>query len=167
MVQAVIGSSSLVFEPTPASVSRVDRSHFYVVAWAVHPDLISAEVSGVLPKPKVPFVEGEPPLFPWASKIIHSKRDTLQYGVLVHVLEVHDFTPLADSDDATSSDSSDSSGDGIPKSTHSSLQPWPHICRLAGPVDDRGRPLPPLPQHGGGATWPALASSSSPFMSCF
>jgi hypothetical protein len=71
MVQAVIGSSSLVFEPTPASVSRVDRSHFYVVAWAVHPDLISAEVSGVLPKPKVPFVEGEPPLFPWASKIIH------------------------------------------------------------------------------------------------
>jgi hypothetical protein len=131
----VIGSSSLVFEPAPTSVSRVDGSRFYVIAWAVHPNLISAEVSSVLPKPKVPFVEGEPPLFLQASEIIHSKWDTLQYKVLVHILEVHNFTPPVDSNDdnppTPSSNSSDSGGDEIPGSMHSSLQPWPRIYHLA------------------------------------
>jgi hypothetical protein len=64
-----------------------------------HPDLIPIEVGGMLPEPEVPFVEGEPPLFLQASEIIHSKRDTLQYRVLLHILEVHNFSPPRDSDD--------------------------------------------------------------------
>jgi hypothetical protein len=76
-VQALIGSSSLVFEPALASLSEVDQSQLYVMAWAVHSDLIPVEVGGVLPEPEEPFIEGEPPLFLQASEIIHSKRDTL------------------------------------------------------------------------------------------
>jgi hypothetical protein len=76
-VQAIIGSSGLMFEPAPVLVSGVDRSHFYVVAWVVHLDLIPVEVGGILPEPEEPFVEGEPPLFLRASEIIHAKKDTL------------------------------------------------------------------------------------------
>jgi hypothetical protein len=76
-VHVVIGSSSLVFEPAPASVFEVDRSCFYVIVWVVHLDLIPVEVCGVLLEPEVTFVEREPPLFLQASEIIHSKWDTL------------------------------------------------------------------------------------------
>jgi hypothetical protein len=124
----------------------------------------------MLPEPEVPFVEGEPPLFLRASEIIHSKRDTLQYRVLLHILEVHNFSPPRDSDDDApppSSDSRDSGGDGIPGSMHSSLQPWLRMFRLAGAVDDRGRLLPSLPQHDSRASWPTSVPSSSLCMSRF
>jgi hypothetical protein len=83
VVQTIIRSSNLMFEPALASVSGADMSHFYVMAWVVHPDLISEEDVCVLPEPEEPFVEGAPPLFVWASEIIHAKKDTLQYSVSV------------------------------------------------------------------------------------
>jgi hypothetical protein len=81
-VQVIIGSSSLVFEPAPTLVLKVDRSCFYVVAWTVHPELIPVEVGGVLLESEEPFVEGEPPLFLRASEIIHSRGTHYNIGCL-------------------------------------------------------------------------------------
>jgi hypothetical protein len=125
----------------------VDRTRFYIIDWAVHPNLILVEVGNVPSELEETFQERAPPLFHRASEIIHSKKHTLQYKVLVHVLEVHDFTPPADSevDDPPNSDSCGSGGNGLPGSMHSSLQPWPCIYWIARPTDERGHPLPLLP----------------------
>jgi hypothetical protein len=108
---------------------------FLVIAWSMHPDLISNEVGCAIPEPAQPSV-GETPLFLRASEIIHSKCDMLQFCALVQVLEVHDFTSSADSDDDSPlrSNSSDSRGDGLldanPRGT--SLQPWPCVYLFVG-----------------------------------
>jgi hypothetical protein len=83
--------------------------------------------------------------------------DTLQYRVIVHVLLVHDFTPLDDSDDEGPpsqlySNSSDSRGDELLGAAMSSLHPWPRVFRLCGDVDEEGNHLLSLPQLGGDAS---------------
>lgn len=60
-IQAIIGSSCLVFEASPRSLEgSSDLSSFLVVAWARHPDLIPTEVGCSVPEPVEPFVEAEP-----------------------------------------------------------------------------------------------------------
>ncbi|OEL38323.1 hypothetical protein BAE44_0000658 [Dichanthelium oligosanthes] len=142
-------------------MSRADLSCFLVVAWAVHPDLIPQEVMCVVPEPEVPFVEGESPLFLRASELVHSKRDSLQFIAIVHLLEVHDFSLPSDSND--SSGSSDSSGaDGLPRSGSTHLKPWPRMYNLAGRLSPSGEPWPSLPRTGWEASWstPALEDFS-------
>jgi hypothetical protein len=147
LMQAIISSSCLNFEVTSSSVNRVDLSRFFIMAWAIHPDLILNEVGFMIPKPKEPFQEGVPPLFLRASEIIHSKSNTLQYRAFVHVLEVHDFTLL---DDSKTSDSysSDSGGDGLSGASLSSLRLWPHMFQLCGDSDEDGNQLPSLSRWG-------------------
>jgi hypothetical protein len=115
MVLAIIRSSCQNFEIAPSSANMADLLRFFVVACAIHPDLIPNEVGFVIPESEEPFEEGTPPLFLHASELIHSKLDTLQYRAIIHVLEVHDFTSMGDSDDDDSwpdSNSSDSGSDG-------------------------------------------------------
>jgi hypothetical protein len=50
-VQVVVRSSCLIFDMAPSSADGSDMSHYLVVAWAVHPDLIPTEVGHVFPKP--------------------------------------------------------------------------------------------------------------------
>jgi hypothetical protein len=69
VVQSIMGSSSLVFEPTPQSVVREDLSHFYVVD--------PVEVGCI--------VSVSPPLPPGI------RAHTLEAGYTA-VLEVHDFS---------------------------------------------------------------------------
>jgi hypothetical protein len=76
-VQAILGSSCVVAEPSPRLVRKDDMSSFLVAAWAVHRELISEEVGCVVPKPEEPFIERVPPLFLSSSEIVHSKRGTL------------------------------------------------------------------------------------------
>jgi hypothetical protein len=71
--------------------------------------------------------------------------DTLQYRAIIHVLEVHDLT---------SSDSSESGGDGILGGGSNSLRPWPPDFCLYGDIDEDDNRLPSLPRWGGGASWP-------------
>jgi hypothetical protein len=52
-------------------------SRFLAVAWTIHSDLIPREVECVVPELETPFMEGLPPLYLYASELIHSKRDTL------------------------------------------------------------------------------------------
>jgi hypothetical protein len=35
----MLGSSCIIFEPSPRSVNKEDMSRFLVVAWTVHPDV--------------------------------------------------------------------------------------------------------------------------------
>jgi hypothetical protein len=161
MVHAFIGSACWNLEIILASTNRTDLSRFFVVAWAIHPDLIPNEVGFAIPEPEEPFQEGVPPLFLHALELIHSKLDSLQYRAIIHVLEVHDFSLLDDSDDdedQVDSDSSDSGGDGLPPMGLSSLCPWPRLFCHCGPSDEDGNPLPSLPCLAGEASWP----SSSP-----
>jgi hypothetical protein len=72
IVQMIIDSSCLSFEIAPASLNREDLSHFFMVAWAIHPNLIPMEVGCMVPESK-----GEPivslwPLFLRADEIVHS-----------------------------------------------------------------------------------------------
>jgi hypothetical protein len=62
-IQAIIGSSCLMFKASPQSLEGSDLSSFFVVAWARHPNLIPTEVGCSIPKPVKPFVEVEPLLF--------------------------------------------------------------------------------------------------------
>jgi hypothetical protein len=129
-----------------------DMSQFLPAAWAIHPDLIPNKVVCAMREPVKPFIEGQPLLFIRASELIHAKRDTLGFCALVKILEIHDFSPLADSsDDGTSCGSSDSSGgDGLPGSRgKGSLHPWLVIYRFVGGPSPSEQPWPSLSHHGG------------------
>jgi hypothetical protein len=78
-IQTISGSSCLSFEIAPASLNREDLSRFFVVAWAIHPNLIPDEVGCVVPEPEEEQVVGVRPLFLREDEIIHSKQDTLQF----------------------------------------------------------------------------------------
>jgi hypothetical protein len=122
----IVGSSCLIFDVAPCSISATDMSQFMAATWTLHPDLIPSEVGCVVPEPEEPSEVGQPPLFLGASEIIHDKQNTLQFRASVEVIEIHDYSPHSDSsDDGSSDDSDDSGGDGIPGATHSySLRPW-------------------------------------------
>jgi hypothetical protein len=75
-VQTIIGSSCLSFELVPTSVAKLDMSCFFVVAWAIHPDLIQNEVGCAIPEPEEQLI-GVPPLFIREEELIHAKQDTL------------------------------------------------------------------------------------------
>jgi hypothetical protein len=70
-----------------------------VVTWAVHPYLIPVEIGAVILESEEPSVVGAPPLFLHADEVIHSKIDTLQHRVLIHILEIHDFSPAESLDE--------------------------------------------------------------------
>jgi hypothetical protein len=159
---AIIGSSCLSFELALDYVNRVDLSRFFVVAWARHPDLIPNGVGCLVPEPEEQLA-GVPPLFTLVEEIIHSKQDTLQFWVFVHVLKVHDFIVLEEYDDERLPclDSSDD-GDDVYRGYdvgRGLLTPWLRIFRLADEGDESGRLLPSLPHHGGGARWSSAMSS--------
>jgi hypothetical protein len=157
--QVIIGSSCLCFEPGLQSVSMTDMTCFYLVIWTIHLDLIPVRsIVLFLSRSGHRRWEPPPPTLPRTKELIHSKRDTLQYRILIHVLEVHDFSPLFnfDDDSSTPSDSSnDSNGDGLPSRNPgtSSLWPWIRIYRLAGHPNAYDSHLPALPCGGGGASW--------------
>jgi hypothetical protein len=90
--QAILWSPHVIFELAPTTMDQSDLSHFLLVSWANHPDLIPNEVRCIIPEPLEPFVKHYPPLFLRASEVIHSKRDTLQFCVFIHILELHDFS---------------------------------------------------------------------------
>jgi hypothetical protein len=98
-VQIIIASACLNFEIVLALLNRVDLFRFFVVAWAIHPNLISVEIGCVVLEPEGESVVGVRPLFLRAEELMHSKQDTLQFWVFVHVLEVHDFTISESSSD--------------------------------------------------------------------
>jgi hypothetical protein len=54
-VHTIIGSSCLSFDLTPTSINRADLSRFFIIASAIHPDLIPNEVKMVVPEPEEPF----------------------------------------------------------------------------------------------------------------
>jgi hypothetical protein len=112
-MQAVLGSSCLIFETSLRSLDRSDMSSFLVVAWSMHPKLIPAEVGYAIQELVEPFVECAPPLFLRASKIIHSKCDTLQFQVFIRILEIHDFN-IPSKLESDSSSEGDSSGEDYP-----------------------------------------------------
>jgi hypothetical protein len=93
IAQEIVGSTCLIFDMAPNSSSASDMSQFLVAAWAIHLDLISSEVGYIIPEPEEPSIVGRLPLFLRASKIVYSKRDTLQFHVLIKIIEIHDFTP--------------------------------------------------------------------------
>jgi hypothetical protein len=98
-MQMIIGTSCLNFKIAPASLNREDLSHFFVVAWAIHPNLILVEVGCMVPEPKREPIIDVRPLFLWTDEIVHSKQDTLHFKAFVQVLEVHDFSILDSSFD--------------------------------------------------------------------
>jgi hypothetical protein len=98
-MQVVVKSSCLIFDMAPSFADGSDTSHYRMAASAVHPDLIPMEGGCAFPKPGQPFLEREPPLFISASKVIHSKQDTLQLLVFIRVVEIHDLSIPTDSDD--------------------------------------------------------------------
>jgi hypothetical protein len=60
-------------------------------------------------------VVGLPPLFLRTDELIHSKVHMLQHRVLVHILEIHDFSQVDSSDDEPrDSSSKDSDANGLP-----------------------------------------------------
>ncbi|OEL16658.1 hypothetical protein BAE44_0022323, partial [Dichanthelium oligosanthes] len=158
-VQTILGSSCLVSEPSLHSVSRTDLSRFLVAAWAVHLDLISCEVECFVPELKAPSCEGLPPLLLRASELILSKRDALQFSVVIRLLEIHDFNLPSDSDDSQGSSGS-SGADGLPRAGTTHLTPWPKIYNLAGGPSSSREPWPSLPRTGGGVSWslPAMTA---------
>jgi hypothetical protein len=83
MAQAIVGSSCLIYEAALASADRSNLSSFLAVACAIHPNLTPNEVGCIFPELKEPSVVGELALFLRASKIIHSKKDTLQHRAFV------------------------------------------------------------------------------------
>jgi hypothetical protein len=133
VVQTIIGFSCLSFELGPTSVAKTDTSRYFVVAWAVHPDLIPNEVGCIIPKPKEQLA-GVPPLFIQEEEVIHSKRDTLMFRTFVHVLEVHDFLlpESSDSEQSRHSSFSDEDDDGYPghDAVPGLLRPCPLVNRI-------------------------------------
>jgi hypothetical protein len=62
-LQLIIGSACQNFEINPVSLNKMDLSRFFMVAWAIHPNLIPIEVGCVSPEPEEPFMERAPPAF--------------------------------------------------------------------------------------------------------
>jgi hypothetical protein len=100
-------------------------SNFLVVAWALQPELISSEVGCAIPEPVEPFVERAPPVFLRSSEIIYSKCVTLQFRVLIQILDIHVFHIPSDSN-GDSSSRGDSSSEYYPDydPDHGFQQPW-------------------------------------------
>jgi hypothetical protein len=59
-------------------VAREGMLRFFVVTWAIHPDLIPNEVGCLILKPTERII-GVSPLFLREEELIHSKQDTLQF----------------------------------------------------------------------------------------
>jgi hypothetical protein len=72
IVQMIIDSSCLSFEIAPTSLNREDLSHFFMVAWAIHPNLIPMEVGCMVPESKGEPIVGLWPLFLRVDEIVHS-----------------------------------------------------------------------------------------------
>ena len=90
-----------------------DLGRYCVVAWCIHPDLIPAEVTLVVPEPKEVYTEHG--LFLRLEEIIHSKQPLLRYKVAIHLREVQDWhSPSDSSDGGTPLDTWDSDGDDYP-----------------------------------------------------
>jgi hypothetical protein len=169
-VQTIIGSACLIQDVALALAIKEDFSKYLVVAWVLHPDLIPNEVSCVVPEPKPPSDVGQRRLFLRASKIMHTKRDTLWRCVFIKVMEVHDFNqPDGDSSGDSGSDLSNADIDSVPRfsSAASSLRPWPQIYHFMGPVDPSREPWPSLPHYGGRVVWPSSSSSVSYDLAAF
>jgi hypothetical protein len=116
-------------------------------------DLIPNEVDWIILNPVEPFVEHTLPLFIQASELIHFKSDTVQFWVIIRVIEVHDFTIPPNSDDDVLESSDDSVGNGIlgpEPSLSTSLRPWMKTYRLANDLAPLGEVWSSLPSHGGG-----------------
>jgi hypothetical protein len=155
-IQAVSGSSCLVFEAAPQSMDGSDLSSFMVVAWARHPDLIPTEVGCSIPEPVEPFIERESLLFLRASEVIHSMCNLLHFRAYIRVLETHDFTPPADFDDeGNHGGSSSSSEEDYPvyDPRCGILQPWPRVHKLAPGRSPSGEPWLSLSSAGGRVSW--------------
>jgi hypothetical protein len=129
VVQSIIGSLCLVFEPAPQLVAGEDLSKFFVIAWSKHPDLIPVEVGCIVPEPAGPSVVGKRPLFLWGEELIHSMLDTLQFHAFMEVLEVHNFSiPSVDINEDSSSDSEMDGHGGYQPGQGSGLhRPWPRV----------------------------------------
>jgi hypothetical protein len=145
IIQVIIGSACLCFEPVPASVNKEDMSRFFAVVWATHPDLIPNEVGCIVPKLEEQLV-GLAPLLIQADELIHSKQDVLHFSAFIHILKVHDLSLLEEDDDDPSSslDSSNDGDDGYPDYDVGPgfLLPWPKVYRLAGDSDVASNLLP-------------------------
>lgn len=158
-VQAIMGTSYVIFNPSPPSLSRADMSGFLVVAWAVHPNLIPTKLGCIVTEPELLFVEQAPPLFLCPSEQIHSKTELLSFCIVITLLEVHDFSPLSSSDDNSDASGSSSGAERYPGHDSSRfLRPWPRVHRLVSKSSSTGAPWPTLPRQGGGITWDLLAS---------
>jgi hypothetical protein len=154
LAQMVVGSSSLIFDVSPASADGSDMSQFLVAAWAIHPDLIPNEVGYAEPEPVKPFIEWQPPLFLQASELIHSKCDTLGFWALIKILEINDFSPAEDSSDDSSDSNGLSGADGLPGlGGGSSLRPWSTMYRFTDGSSPTVVPWLILPRHGGDVQW--------------
>jgi hypothetical protein len=149
-MQALLGSSCLIFETSLHSLDRSDMSSFLLVTWSMHPKLIPTEVGYAISELVEPFVECAPPLFLRASKIIHSKCDTLQFQVFIRILEIHDFNIPSNSESDSSSEG-DSSGEDYPdyNTGRGMLQPWPQVYHIATGSAPTGDLWPSLPMVGG------------------
>jgi hypothetical protein len=99
---------------TPVSVSG---EHVMVIHDRVGsaPRSHSGRVGSVIPEPEEPSVVGLPPLFLRTDELVHSKVHMLQHRVLVHILEIHDFSQVDSSDDEPrDSSSKDSDANSLP-----------------------------------------------------
>jgi hypothetical protein len=114
--QEAMGSLCLIFDVMPHTSDASVMSEFLAAAWTVHPDLIPVEVGCIIPESQEPFIDRHPPLFLRSSEIVHSKRDTLGFRVFMKIIEIHNFSPPAYSEDDSSDPGSDSGGDGLPGS---------------------------------------------------
>lgn len=96
--QTILGSSCSMIQLALETAEKTDMSKFWVTAWCLDPDLIPKEKTVVIPEPD----ELHDPcghLFLKPHEVIHSRKETLHYQVLIHLVECHDFNPRSDSDD--------------------------------------------------------------------
>lgn len=110
--EKILQSSYEILALSPDTRDRVDFTRFELVAWCVHPSLIPKEKILVVPEEDEPFVESAPPLFLKQKDLIHTKRHTLRYRVIVFIHEVQDMRPR--SPPSSSDGSPDSDDDDYP-----------------------------------------------------
>lgn len=136
--QTIHGNSCALIQLAPETVARVDKSRFWVAAWCEDPDLIPKEKVVVIPEPDAPH---DPcgHLFLHPEEIIHTRKDTLRYHVVIHLVESHNYNPRSDSDDdllgwlgPDNGDDSDDSDDDYPgfDDASGSGKPWPKKHRF-------------------------------------
>jgi hypothetical protein len=152
VIQAILGSSCLVFDVDPRSRDELEMDNFIVVAWASDPELILTGIGFSIPElVNLPEV-GVTPLFLWASEIIHSLCNLLHYHAIVNVLEIHDFsTPLSsDSEGGRRGSDSGPDDDGYPGyyQGHNFLDSWSVVRCYATGARPSGLPWPSLPSIG-------------------